>query len=85
MMIDGIFGEVLFWTIKLTVGKTNYDTVTHTAWVKIYSKMLSIILPISVKYELQHKETVRQSDVKRMRSFVTTNSSFNSSKTESIH
>ncbi len=84
-MIDGIFGEVLFWTIKLAVGKTHYDTTTHTAWVKIYSRMLSIILPLAVKYELQHKETVRQYDVKRMQSFVTTNTSFNSSTSENTN
>lgn len=74
-ILDGLFGEVLFWTIKLCVGKAVYDMPTHTAWVKIYSRMLSHIVPIAVKYELQHKESIHRSDIKRMESFVTSTSS----------
>lgn len=69
--LDGIFGEVLFWTLKLTVGKEVYDIITHTAWIKIYSRILSIILPIVVKYELENKDSMMKIGIKRMKSFIT--------------
>ena len=62
---------MLFWVLKLTVGKEIYDVSTHSAWIKIYSRMLSIILPIVVKYELEHKDTVHRVDAKRMHTFIT--------------
>lgn len=68
--LDGIFGEVLFWTLKLTVGKEVYDIITHTAWIKIYSRMLFIILPIVVKYELENKDSMMKIGMKRMKSFI---------------
>lgn len=46
-------GEVMFWTLKHCLGPA-YDGRTHSAWVKIFSKMLKIIVPISVSYELQN-------------------------------
>jgi hypothetical protein len=36
---DGIFGECLFWALKLVLGP-EYDAVTHMDWVKIFSRVL---------------------------------------------
>jgi hemoglobin-like flavoprotein len=46
-------GEVMFWTLKHCLGPA-YDGKTHASWVKIFSKMLKIIVPISVSYELKN-------------------------------
>ncbi len=43
--------QVLFWTLK-TCLQDLYDKATHRAWVKLYSSMLAVIVPVAVKYEL---------------------------------
>lgn len=50
-----IIGEVMFWTLKRCLGP-GYDSKTHTAWVKIFSKMLKVIVPISITHELENNE-----------------------------
>jgi hypothetical protein len=52
-------GDVMFWTLKTCLGPA-YDGKTHTAWVKIFSKMLKIIVPISISYELKNNTAQRQ-------------------------
>lgn len=64
---DSIFGEVLFWTLRLTLGTEIYDTVTNTGWVKLYSSLLRIIIPIAVKYEKGHKDALELSRTKRLK------------------
>ena len=50
--LDGLVGEVLFWSIKLCVGEM-YNPEVHLAWVKIYSRMLRTMVPVAVAYELK--------------------------------
>lgn len=50
-----IIGEVMFWTLKLVLG-SNYDVPTHEAWVKIFSQMLSVMVPLSISYELKNNK-----------------------------
>lgn len=50
--LDGLVGEVLFWSIRQTIGPTHYTYDVHQAWVKIFSKMLTIMVPVAVAYEL---------------------------------
>jgi hypothetical protein len=50
--IKGIIGDVMFWSVKKCIGEA-YCEDTHSAWVKIFSKMLSVIVPVSVAYELE--------------------------------
>lgn len=47
----GIVGDVLFWSLRKCIGRS-YDQPTHHAWVKIMSRMLKIIVPYVVAYEL---------------------------------
>lgn len=49
----GLVGEVLFWSIRQTVGPTMYTYDVHQAWVKIFSHMLKVMVPVAVAYELQ--------------------------------
>lgn len=55
---DGIFGECLFWTLKLTLGP-EYDAITHMGWVKIFSRVLKAMIPVAIEYELENKDTLR--------------------------
>jgi len=49
----GIVGEVLFWALRFVIGNETYTDTTHSAWVKIYSRMLRIIVPAAISWELQ--------------------------------
>ena len=62
----GIFGEVLFWTLRLVLGSEDYDFVCHTAWIKFYSRMLDVIVPVVLRYEMEHREDLKDFNVKRM-------------------
>jgi len=68
----GVVGEVLFWTLRRCLGP-EYDTRTHKAWVKIFSRMLSVIVPCAVQFEMSSGEaqekrlsSSKRSDKKRM-------------------
>jgi hemoglobin-like flavoprotein len=63
----GIFGEVLFWTLKIVTGGDVYDSVCHSGWIKIYSKMLEIIIPEVVRYELANKPAIAAFKEKRLK------------------
>lgn len=48
----GVVGEVMFWSLRKVLGKS-YTHGIHTAWVKIFSSMLKIIVPLSIEHELK--------------------------------
>lgn len=50
----GIFGDVLFWTLYHVLPPEAFDGETERAWVKIYSAMLTLIVPAALKCELEH-------------------------------
>ena len=52
LFLDGIVGEVLFYTLKSCLGP-EYDSATHKVWVKIFSRMLMVIVPVAVTFEMQ--------------------------------
>ena len=41
------------WTIRRVVGDVAYTSDVHNAWVRVYSRMLSLIVPQAVKFELE--------------------------------
>ena len=45
-------GEVLFYTLKSCLGP-EYDSATHKVWVKIFSRMLMVIVPVAVSFEME--------------------------------
>jgi len=49
----GIVGEVLFWTLRAILGPQEYSNELNGAWVKIYSRMLRVMVPIAIAYELK--------------------------------
>jgi len=48
----GIVGEVLFYTLKTVLGDT-YSEDVHLAWVKVFSRMLKVMVPVAVAYEMK--------------------------------
>eukprot|EP00981_Chlorochromonas_danica_P006589 scaffold1435_cov162-Ochromonas_danica.AAC.23 len=61
----GMAGEVLLHAIKSCVGPSEYTEAAHRGWTKIYSAMLSVMVPEVVKYELTHKSEAQQTLEKR--------------------
>jgi hemoglobin-like flavoprotein len=53
LILDGLVGEVLFWSIRAIVGAEAYTYDIHQAWVKIYSRMLRTMVPVAVAHELK--------------------------------
>jgi hypothetical protein len=50
---DGIVGEVLFWVLRHTIGPKMYSMAVHSIWVKVYSRMLTTIVPVAISLELR--------------------------------
>ena len=49
----------MFWSLKKCLCEF-YDKNTHRIWVKIFSTMLDVIVPIAVHYELDHKKHIAE-------------------------
>jgi len=49
----GSFGDSLFHAMRLVLGPL-CDEPTTRAWTKLYSYMLSIMIPITVEYQVNH-------------------------------
>ena len=62
----GIVGEVLLWTFSRILGP-QFDEATKMAWLKIYSVMLSVIIPVAIEQEKSAIETKTKEDAKSSR------------------
>ena len=62
---DGIVSEVLFWTIRRCLGEA-YDKTIHNIWVRIVSRMLKVMVPVSVAYEIQSGGVHQKSRISEM-------------------
>lgn len=49
----GIVGEVLLWTLRYCLGMA-YTNDVHQAWVRIVSRMLRVMIPCAVAFEMQN-------------------------------
>lgn len=64
--VDGIVGEVLFWSLRRCLGAQTFNDYVHGAWVKVYSRMLRTMVPVVVSYELQNRqESINQLNNRR--------------------
>lgn len=45
-------GEVLFFVLRHVLSQQVYHQSVHTAWVKVYSRMLTTIVPQAVSLEI---------------------------------
>eukprot|EP01033_Poteriospumella_lacustris_P017370 gene17370-biopygen7802 len=67
----GIFGECLFWVLKLTLGP-EYDAMTHMGWVKIFSRVLKAMVPVAIEYEIENKESMKSRVTSRFQALTST-------------
>jgi len=51
----------LFWALRLVVGTELYTDQMHSAWVKVYSRMLRVIVPVAISWELERGSSKVQS------------------------
>jgi hypothetical protein len=56
----------LFWTLRVVIGNEDYDIVTHTSWIKFYSRILDVIVPIVLEHEISQSQVAKELNVKRM-------------------
>lgn len=49
----GIVGSVMFWTLEQCLGLTVWNEELATAWIKIFSKMLAVMVPIALAHEMK--------------------------------
>lgn len=52
----GIVGTVLFWTIRTCIGFAAFTEEVEYVWHKIYSKMLNVIVPVTVSLERNRQQ-----------------------------
>ena len=55
-------GEVLFWVLRQVLGVEMYSHAVHMAWVKVYNRMLSIIVPKAVALEVHRGASEEHDD-----------------------
>jgi hypothetical protein len=55
------------YAIRFCVGPVVYTEKVHNGWAKLYSKMLLSIIPICVKFELDHKTLAEDVNTKRFK------------------
>eukprot|EP00599_Poterioochromonas_sp_BG-1_P010764 CAMPEP_0173154946 /NCGR_PEP_ID=MMETSP1105-20130129/13790_1 /TAXON_ID=2985 /ORGANISM="Ochromonas sp., Strain BG-1" /LENGTH=221 /DNA_ID=CAMNT_0014071233 /DNA_START=125 /DNA_END=790 /DNA_ORIENTATION=- len=56
----GIFGEALFWALRAVLGPDDYDLITHTAWLKFYSRILDGVVPIVLAHEMAQSHMTKE-------------------------
>lgn len=49
----GIVGEVLFYALRVVLGETTFTDRLYYVWTKIFSRMLAIMVPSALAWELQ--------------------------------
>ena len=57
-VVDGVVGDVLFWTLRKVTGDAYYTLALHKVWVKIYSRMLKTLVPAGVAHEMRGADCV---------------------------
>lgn len=53
LCLDGVVGEILFWCLRHVLGLETYQQSVHWIWVKVYSRMLTTIVPVAIALELK--------------------------------
>ena len=50
----GIMGEVLIWALKRVLGPTAFTVECKNAWIRIFCRMIRIMIPLAVHYEMEN-------------------------------
>ncbi len=62
----------MFWTLRTVLGSEDYDLIMHTAWIKFYSRMLDVIVPIVLEHEMTSSHAKKEFNPKIMMPHITT-------------
>lgn len=57
-----MMGETLVYALAVCVGKEEFTEPTALAWIKIYSMVISVVIPMHVRHELMEHKCKPQSD-----------------------
>eukprot|EP00981_Chlorochromonas_danica_P007781 scaffold1882_cov163-Ochromonas_danica.AAC.12 len=80
----GVVGEILFWCLRHVLGLETYQQSVHWIWVKVYSRMLTTIVPVAIALELKGgSEHSRCRDNSRS-SFIFTTSNYSQQAEEAV-
>lgn len=71
--------------MKTVVGANHYPPATHTAFIKFYSKLLSVIIPIVVDYERNHPKELEAHEAARRKLIAPPNQSFEGLNTGNLN
>ena len=52
----GIMGEVLIWSLKQVLGPNVFTPACKSAWVRIFCRMIKVMIPLAVHYEMENGE-----------------------------
>jgi len=47
----GVVGEVILWTLRYCLGD-DYTPEIHLCWLRILCRMLKVMIPVAVKFEM---------------------------------
>lgn len=56
----GIMGESLIWALSKVLGAATFTPAVMTAWIRVYCRMLKVMLPLAVTHELDHGEAQKK-------------------------
>ena len=55
----GIMGEVLLWSLNHVLGPDIFNIACKKAWIRIFCRMIRIMIPLAVHYEIENGEAQR--------------------------
>lgn len=58
----GMFGDILFWALHHVLPPDVFNIETERAWIKIFSAMLTQIVPAALRYERSHSFSSKRSE-----------------------
>jgi len=65
----GIVGEVLFWALAHTIGPETFTSQHRDAWIKVYCRMLTVIIPVAVAYQAMDATKRANALTQRMKNY----------------
>ena len=55
----GIMGESLIWALAKTLGPEVMSPAATTAWIRVFCRMIRVMIPLAVSYEIENGNAQR--------------------------
>lgn len=65
LIIDGIGCAILMYAIQKSIGPVLWTPIVANAWAKIFSRILDVIIPVVIRFEVEQRETSAEILAKR--------------------